>query len=74
MNPAAVNPEVSSLRDADRIIGMLDAKTAKAEHGQCVALPVRSGLGPPGRVPICWYGQQDASWIAHHDVLRRLGG
>jgi septum site-determining protein MinD len=29
-----VNPEVSSIRDADRIIGMLDAKTAKAESGQ----------------------------------------
>jgi septum site-determining protein MinD len=29
-----VNPEVSSIRDADRIIGMLDAKTAKAEQGQ----------------------------------------
>jgi septum site-determining protein MinD len=31
-----VNPEVSSIRDADRIIGMLDARTAKAESGQCV--------------------------------------
>jgi septum site-determining protein MinD len=29
-----VNPEVSSIRDADRIIGMLDAKTIKAETGQ----------------------------------------
>jgi septum site-determining protein MinD len=29
-----VNLEVSSIRDADRIIGMLDAKTAKAETGQ----------------------------------------
>jgi septum site-determining protein MinD len=28
-----VNPEVSSIRDADRIIGMLDAKTVKAEQG-----------------------------------------
>jgi septum site-determining protein MinD len=31
-----VNPEVSSIRDADRIIGMLDAKTVKAEQGQRV--------------------------------------
>ncbi|PRY21671.1 DUF6745 domain-containing protein [Pseudosporangium ferrugineum] len=38
-----------------------------------VALPVRSALGPPATLPICWYGQQDASWIAHHDILRRLG-
>jgi septum site-determining protein MinD len=29
-----VNPEVSSIRDADRIIGMLDAKTIRAEQGQ----------------------------------------
>ena len=28
-----VNPEVSSIRDADRIIGMLDSKTIKAERG-----------------------------------------
>ncbi|WP_067499937.1 hypothetical protein [Actinoplanes sp. TFC3] len=37
------------------------------------ALPVRSQLGPPARLPICWYGRHDASWIAHYDVLRRLG-
>jgi hypothetical protein len=35
-----------------------------------LALPVRSALGPP---PVCWYGQQDAYWIAYYDVLRRLG-
>ena len=28
------NPEVSSVRDSDRIIGMLDAKTLKAENGE----------------------------------------
>src|SRR6478736_6713376 len=28
------NPEVSSVRDADRIIGMLDSKTIKAEAGE----------------------------------------
>src|SRR3979411_411285 len=30
------NPEVSSVRDSDRIIGMLDSKTVKAEQGQRV--------------------------------------
>src|SRR5579859_129712 len=30
------NPEVSSVRDSDRIIGMLDAKTVKAEKGEQV--------------------------------------
>jgi septum site-determining protein MinD len=28
------NPEVSSVRDSDRIIGLLDAKTEKAEKGE----------------------------------------
>ena len=30
------NPEVSSVRDSDRIIGLLDSKTDKAERGECV--------------------------------------
>src|SRR5262247_632457 len=30
------NPEVSSVRDSDRIIGMLDSKTMKAERGEFV--------------------------------------
>jgi septum site-determining protein MinD len=30
----ATNPEVSSVRDSDRIIGLLDAKTVKAERGE----------------------------------------
>ena len=30
------NPEVSSVRDSDRIIGLLNSKTAKAERGECV--------------------------------------
>src|SRR5215475_6724881 len=30
------NPEVSSVRDSDRIIGMLDAKTVRAEQGERV--------------------------------------
>ena len=30
------NPEVSSVRDSDRIIGMLDSKTVKAEKGEPV--------------------------------------
>ena len=30
------NPEVSSVRDSDRIIGLLDSKTLRAENGECV--------------------------------------
>jgi septum site-determining protein MinD len=47
------NPEISSVRDSDRIIGLLDAKTLKAERGEHIekALlltrydPVRAGRG-----------------------------
>jgi hypothetical protein len=35
--------------------------------------PVRAALAPPQRFPVCWYGQQEASWIAYYDALRRLG-
>jgi septum site-determining protein MinD len=31
------NPEVSSVRDSDRIIGMLDSRTVKAENGEQVS-------------------------------------
>jgi hypothetical protein len=34
---------------------------------------VRAALGPPGSLPVCWYGQQDAAWIGYYDVWRRLG-
>ncbi|MGZ9410562.1 MAG: septum site-determining protein MinD, partial [Methylocystis sp.] len=34
------NPEVSSVRDSDRIIGLLDSKTRRAENGE----PVKSHL------------------------------
>jgi hypothetical protein len=36
--------------------------------------PVRTALAsPPARLPVCWYGQQDAAWIAYYDTLHRLG-
>src|SRR5256714_14029643 len=35
------NPEVSSVRDSDRIIGLLDAKTEKAEKGERIAKNIR---------------------------------
>jgi hypothetical protein len=35
---------------------------------------VRTALADdPAGVPVCWYGQQDASWIAYYDILHRLG-
>lgn len=36
MAVVVTNPEVSSVRDSDRIIGLLDSKTAKAEAGETI--------------------------------------
>jgi hypothetical protein len=38
-----------------------------------VYLPVRSAVPSDVPLPVGWYGHQDAAWIAHVDVLRRLG-
>lgn len=36
--------------------------------------PARSALGSASQaLPVCWYGQQDATWIGLHDMLRKLG-
>jgi hypothetical protein len=34
-------------------------------------LPAKRMLGDPS--PVCWYGQQEAHWIAYYEVWRRLG-
>jgi septum site-determining protein MinD len=52
------NPEVSSVRDSDRIVGLLDAKTDKATRGESVDKhllltrydPIRAGRGDMLRV------------------------
>ncbi len=36
-------------------------------------LPVRAALAGDKPVPVCWYGQQDASWVAYYDALHQLG-
>lgn len=38
-----------------------------------MARPVQSALAAPGSLPVAWYGQQEAHWIAYYDALRRLG-
>src|SRR5207249_8813953 len=43
------NPEVSSVRDSDRIIGMLDAKTVRAEKGERVEKHILITRYDPGR-------------------------
>ncbi|MEV6847732.1 DUF6745 domain-containing protein [Actinoplanes sp. NPDC051411] len=39
--------------------------------GRGTYLPVRGALGAP--VPVGWYGNQDASWIAYFEALRAMG-
>jgi hypothetical protein len=34
-------------------------------------LPAKRMLGDPS--PVCWYGQQEAHWLAYYEVWRRLG-
>lgn len=61
------NPEVSSVRDSDRVLGLLDAKTRRAELGEA---PVRTHLlltrYSPARVA-------KGEMLAHQDVLELLG-
>jgi hypothetical protein len=38
-----------------------------------LAWPVRVALAGGRALPVHWYGQHDAAWIAHLDVIRRLG-
>jgi hypothetical protein len=35
-------------------------------------LPLRAALGQGRALPVCWYGQQEASWVGYYDMLRRL--
>jgi septum site-determining protein MinD len=44
-----VNPEVSSVRDSDRMIGLLDSKTVKAEKGESVEKGLLITRYDPGR-------------------------
>ena len=44
------NPEVSSVRDSDRIIGLLDAKTEKAEKGERIDKHLLISRYDPARV------------------------
>jgi septum site-determining protein MinD len=43
------NPEISSVRDSDRIIGLLDSKTEKAERGERMAKHLLIARFDPGR-------------------------
>jgi septum site-determining protein MinD len=60
------NPEISSVRDADRIIGMLDAKTVKAERGERMAKHLLITRFDPARVA-------RGEMLAVDDVVQILG-
>jgi septum site-determining protein MinD len=60
------NPEVSSVRDSDRIIGMLDSKTVKAEKGELVQKHVLITRYDPGRAA-------RGEMIGIDDILEILG-
>ncbi len=45
-----VNPEVSSVRDSDRILGLLDSKTRKAENGETLKANLLLTRYNPARV------------------------
>jgi uncharacterized protein DUF6745 len=51
--------------------GVRDVLAARLGPG--LAWPVRSALAAGGPVPVHWYGQHDAGWVAHLDVIQRLG-
>jgi hypothetical protein len=49
-------------------------RTLQRSLGDGLYLPVRAALAREGDpLPVCWYGQQDASWIAYYDMLQRVG-
>jgi hypothetical protein len=50
--------------------GLRSALHRSLAHG--FFLSVRAALADGGPAPVCWYGQQDASWIAYYDALHRL--
>lgn len=43
--------------------------------GAGFVVPVRAALagGAAATLPVAWYGQQESSWIAYYDAVRRLG-
>jgi septum site-determining protein MinD len=61
-----VNPEVSSVRDSDRILGLLDSKTRKAENGETLKANLLLTRYNPERV-------QGGEMLSINDVEEVLG-
>ncbi|WP_218670943.1 DUF6745 domain-containing protein [Microbispora sp. GKU 823] len=72
-------PELPPLRALDAGVplgvvvhqGIRTALHRSLAHG--FRMPIRNTLAGSGPVPACWYGQQDAAWVAYYDALHRLG-
>jgi septum site-determining protein MinD len=60
------NPEVSSVRDADRVIGLLSAKTGRAEDGATIKTHLLLTRYAPGQV-------KKGEMLSVDDVLELLG-
>jgi hypothetical protein len=70
-------PPVEALRSGVPLAVVLRQGVRDALHrslARGLAHRVRDALGQEtgAPVPVCWYGQQDAAWVAHFDVLARL--
>src|SRR6185369_204324 len=69
------NPEVSSVRDSDRIIGMLDAKTVRAEKGERVEKHILITRYDPARASrVNLNSPASAPARAYLEATRRLLG
>lgn len=75
-DPWPVRPPLEALASGVPLGVVIHQGVRQALHrslGHGFYLPVRTALAGGGPLPVCWYGQQDASWVAYYDVLRRLG-
>lgn len=75
-DPWPVLPPLDALASGVPLGVVLHQGVRAALHHSLVrgfCLPVRATLVNNGQVPVCWYGQQDGSWIAYYDTLHQLG-
>lgn len=77
-DPWPERPPLQALADGVPLAVVLHQGVRVALHRSLahrLAHPVRDALsaGRGGPIPVCWYGQHDAAWIAYYDTLNRLG-
>ncbi|HET9653976.1 MAG TPA: hypothetical protein VFP72_01385 [Kineosporiaceae bacterium] len=76
-DPWPERPPLDALRDGTPLALVLHRGVRVALHRSLahrLAHRVRDRLGTrEDPAPVCWYGQQDAAWIAYYDMLCRVG-